>query len=201
MSSICSKVQSGGAIKSWIRSLSIGFDAKSSTGCAQCALKFRNIHESGNFDGSKLSPVWYGDLNAAHRGRSDKFDPFELFDWELSKTGRRPSLLRVEGRDLDRGTPLFFRVSDADNRLRWAAVFLFLNPSIGRSSSNLSNCQSWGWCCQVGRAIHIQQPRRSILRVKRDFCVLPNMARGLHGLLIRHKMWIVIGGTPCVWTN
>lgn len=52
--------------------------------------------------------------HAAYRGRSDTFDPFEPLKREPSEAGRRPGLQRVEGRDPDLGTPLIFRVSDAD---------------------------------------------------------------------------------------
>lgn len=39
------------------------------------------------FEGSDRRLAWYGVLNAAHCGRSDKFDPFEIFDWEPSIPG------------------------------------------------------------------------------------------------------------------
>lgn len=52
--------------------------------------------------------------NAVHRGRSDKFDPFEPLNGSRANAGRRPGLLRVEGRDPDLGTPLIFRDSDAE---------------------------------------------------------------------------------------
>lgn len=52
--------------------------------------------------------------NAVHRGRSDKFDPFEPLNGSRANAGRRPGLLRVEGRDPDLGAPLIFRVSDAE---------------------------------------------------------------------------------------
>jgi len=66
------------------------------------------------FDGSVWGCVWYGVLNAAYRGRSEMFDPFEPLTGSPRIAGRRPSLQRVEGRDSDLGTPLIIRDSDAE---------------------------------------------------------------------------------------
>ncbi len=64
--------------------------------------------------GSVCVWMWYGVLNAAYRGRSEKFDPFEPLNGSQRIPERRSSLLRVEDRDLGQGTPFVFRESDAD---------------------------------------------------------------------------------------